>query len=288
MSDFEQGANQDAVPVGTDLNLGTAEVLDDNEATVVDETIDGSATQETEETVGPEFNANDWPMKFRDNTVFPKDRDDLIRLAQMGHGYSNKMNQLKQQAAEQSQTATRYEQLEKLISEIQRDPEFKDYILGYKKPEGSPEQTTDINAQVQAALAPHLQQVTSIQQQLEDQKADGDLEVETAELKTKYPDADWESKDTNGNTLMQDVWQRALDADTSLELAYRDITYDSIRNNTEAETIKKNQAAEAEKVNQGVVTSSGSQVAPAKKKGYDRGKSWNETAESALEEYRKM
>lgn len=280
--EFEQGGGE-AVPVGTEVNDDLNGIVENE---TVEETVEDPASQQEASTAADETPAEEWDgskyvLKFRGKEIIPKSREELINLAQQGHQYSQKISALNQQRDQLNAQAQRYNELEKLIKAIEENPEFKQYIFNYKQT-GQQQETGAIDQNViKQMIQPHLQEVTSVKEELEAQKADIELEKETAALKSKYPNEDWDSQDENGRTYVHDVYEHALNSNLPLETAYRDLKFPTIATNAEAEALKRKQEQEAANRKKGIVSPGGSQVQETPKKVNVRKASMNDLAEMA-------
>ena len=62
----------------------------------------------------PNWNPSEWQLKFRDQTIVPKDRAHLVNLAQQGFSYSQRMQELKQREEQLNGKSQQYDQYAKL------------------------------------------------------------------------------------------------------------------------------------------------------------------------------
>jgi hypothetical protein len=289
MSDLNQGGNEDAVPFGDDsISLNEA-------ATPEEENIDiaASQTEETGESQVPEFNPQHFPLKFRNKTIYPKDRDEAIKWLQQGYGYENKMGALNQRSQELDNRAGRYEQMDQLIKLFEENPEFQEYINKYvnkqiagQQPGGEEtqgqQQTPDIQSLIEQAVTAKVRPYT---ESLEKQQADGELDKEESALRAKYENVNWDEKDENGHTLMWDVMKHAFDNNfPSLVSAYHDMSYSSISENAAAEALKKNTEEKQRQAKDGIVTSGGTQPSDKPRSVNIRDKSYNDLSAIAVSE----
>jgi hypothetical protein len=235
----------------------------EGEATVEETTTTkGNLPQGKKGPVTDDFNPDTWQLKYRDQTIKPKDRNHLISLAQQGFSYSQRMAELKAREQEIETNRQRYEQYEKLEAAFEKNPKFRDQIFEWYQQSFTPAQQQQQQQQVQqqagtAQIPPELiEEITALKQWREEQQqqaqqqqaqqADQQVMGEIEKLKEKYPRDDWDSLSSNGVTLIQEIVKHALDnGGIKLETAYRDLMWDTHVRTTEAETLKK--AAEDKK-----------------------------------------
>jgi len=207
--------------------------------------------------VNGNFNPDEWQLKYRDQTIKPKDRDHLVNLAQQGFSYSQRMHELKTREEQMEKNAGRFQQYEKLEKAFESNPQFRDQIFQWYNQSFTPAQQQKQQQQVQqesgspTSIPPELlQEIASLKewklsweaQQAQEQASQADAEVlsEIDGLKKKYARDDWDTQASNGMTLSQEIIKHALDnGGIKLETAYRDLMWDSHVKTTEAEIFKK-------------------------------------------------
>jgi len=267
-----------------------------------------SSESSTEETAAEEpqpgdadFDPQAWQLKFRDQTIVPKDRKHLVDLAQQGFSYSQRMQQLKQQEQDIQGKAQQYQQYEKLAQAFQSNPQFRDKLLAmYNESLAGGTQPTEKQAEAQeqvAQLPPQLlQEIEDLKQwrsQYEETQIDQTVKSEIESLKSKYSREDWDVPNTGGMSLMKEIIQHNFNNPAmSMEQAYRDIMFDkqtalakTDTQNAKAEGLK--QAAETRKkqVKAGVVAGKAPAAPKGGKGGVNPKASYDQLAQQAIAEF---
>jgi hypothetical protein len=207
----------------------------------------------------PNWNPSEWQLKFRDQTIVPKDRAHLVNLAQQGFSYSQRMQEVKQREAELNAQRQQYDQYAKLEDAFSKNPQFRDQIMQWYQqsltPGVRPAQAAQASPE-QSSIPPELlQEIQSLkewksqfeqyQQQQQEAAADQEIVNELEALKGKYARDDWEQESSNGATLAKEVLKHAYElGGVKLETAYRDLMWDSHTKNAEVSGMKK--AAESQ------------------------------------------
>ena len=256
----------------------TEEAIESTDDTALETSDDGSQEQEqqagTEEqaaTAQEEFDRNKWEMKHRGQTVYPKDRQHLINLAQQGYSYSTRMGELNTREQELQTQAQRYAQYGKLEEAFNSNPQLGQAVwnlynqhvngIGAEQPEYDQDEE-----------APWAKPVQSMQQELAELKAereaqaareeDGKLQQEMEALKGAHSEHDWDSDEGDG-TLMKQVLNYALQAGhPTLEAAYRDMMWDTHTVQTEAKALERAKKAKQAQARKGIVTDGRSAPSP--------------------------
>lgn len=222
------------------------------------------------QTVGgdPNWKANDWQLKYRDQTIVPKDKNHLISLAQQGYSYSQRMHELGEREKQLNSQSEQYKQYQALEEAFQKNPAFREQIMnwyqnsltpGIKPPEkqqgeNQPQLPPELLKEIQE-LKGWKQEFQTYQQQQLQQQAESEVASEIDKLKEKYSRQDWDQMGSNGLTLTQEVVKHALDNNgIKLESAFRDMMYDQQSKNSEAEGLKKAAELQAANKKAGVVS----------------------------------
>jgi len=198
-----------------------------------------------------DWDGSQWQLKYRDQTIVPKDREHLIALAQQGYSYSSRMKELKDRESELEGMKGKYSQYEQLEAAFEKNPEFRQQILQWyqqsttpgqqQQPQGQPAQG---QGQVPPEILKEIQELKGWKQQFESYQAsqqqaaaDGEVENEIKTLQEKYPRDDWDVLSSTGKTFIQEVIEHAYkNGGIKLETAYRDLAWDQNKVNTAAES----------------------------------------------------
>ena len=220
-----------------------------------------SGSQQTQQTGGdPAWDGKAWQLKFRDQTIVPKDRNHLINLAQQGYSYSQRMHEVKQKEDQLNAQQAQYDQYKKLEEAFEKNPNFREQIMQWYQSSLTPgvgqQQAATAGAQ-QSSIPPELlreiqelkgwkEEFTQFQQQQLEQKADQEIASEMEALKGKYARDDWDTPSSNGDTLLKEVIKHAYELrGVKLETAYRDLMWDAHTKDAEVTGMKK--ATESQK-----------------------------------------
>ena len=285
MSFSEQGGNEGAEPFGADAGIDPNEAIEETPVDVeASPEIEGEAVQE------PVFDGTQYALKYRGQTIHPESHEQLLNWAQQGRSYSEKMNALNQRETELNTRSSRYDDLEKMANEFDSNPSFKAKILKLRDEAMSSEPSQEhSNPDVQALVDQKVKEAFEpYTAKIDEDKADQELDAEINTLKSKYVNEKWEEKDAAGKSFLWEVMNHAhLNNFPNLESAYRDYTYDNVRTNTEAETLKTQADLRVRDSKNGVVEQRGSnQMVQPKKVNIGR-ESYESLANQAAQEYAK-
>jgi hypothetical protein len=254
MSSYEEASNQAVA------ELDNRQPSETEDQTPVEGQENSQQGQQQQVGGDPNWNPKEWQLKFRDQTIVPKDKAHLVNLAQQGYSYSQKMQELKQREDQLNGKSSQYDQYAKLEEAFSKNPQFREQIMKWYQDSLTPGVT-----QSQAATAgpsqssiPQelLQEIQSLKEwksqfeqfQAQQQEAQADQEIakEMEQLKTKFARDDWDMPASNGNTLLKEVIKHAYDlGGVKLETAYKDLMWDSHTKSAEVNGLKK--AAENQK-----------------------------------------
>jgi hypothetical protein len=228
---------------------------------------------------GETWDGSKWQLKYRDQTIIPKDRDHLVNLAQQGFSYSQRMEELKNREKQIETQSGKYAQYEKLEKAFESNPQFRDQVYKWYDQSFTPaqKQAAETTTQQQAGgnIPPELlQEIASLKEfkaqfeaQQEQQavaKADEQVISEIDDLKKQFPRDDWDSQASNGMTLTQEIIKHALDnGGMKLKTAYKDLMWDQHVKTTEAETLKKSAENKKASAKAGIVAGGKSKGAVA-------------------------
>jgi hypothetical protein len=150
----------------------------------------------------PAFNPNEFGFKFRNETVYPKDRSEAIELMQLGRSFREnkpKWEQDRQTLASYEQKKSIYQGYDALSEALDKNPQFRSELQQLaEKYSGQP---TQENTQT---LPPEIQAKLQKIDEFESWRADNELKSELDNLQQKYPSYDWKA-DTGEGTLRQQL-----------------------------------------------------------------------------------
>ena len=195
-----------------------------------------------------DFNPESWTLRFRGREIQPKDRQHLINLAQQGYLYNQKAQELSARERQLQEQAGQYAQYQQLVEAFQQNPALKQKLVqmyqeaqqgGYSQQAQQP----GMGQQPIEQLTPYLQKVNELDQrfkQLDDEKADQEVQNEIASLIANHPDDDWKSRDENGRDLKWEIVNHAYRNNfPTLEAAYRDLMFDTAVTRAKSEALKR-------------------------------------------------
>lgn len=262
------------------------------ETTTEDAQQQGTEAQQPVEDV---WDGKPFALKFRGREIIPESKEKLINLAQLGHTYSTKLNDLQTRENTLSERLKAVEQYEQLSKAFESNPAFKQQILNmyYQSQNGGQAADQEVNGSQQPNVDPKLlEQVNSLSQwreQYEQSRADEDLKSEISQLVSSNPGFDWKTTDEEGKTLVHDVLQKAHElGGVPLEVAFRAVAWDQMREQAAAEALKNNAAAKEANAAKGkAVSPQPSQPAPAKPAKDSRSMSYDEIARDVIANLKK-
>ena len=229
--------------------------------------IDGAQQQASQQT--NDWNPDQFQLKYRDTVVKPESREQLISLAQQGYSYSQRMHELNEREQQLNAQQAQYAQYQQLEEAFAKNPAFRQQILNYYNNALTPQQQqqqqngTAGAQQLPPEIVQQIQGLTEFknnfetyQQQQQAQQADQEVMSEVQSLQTKYKRDDWETPNSNGLTLIQEVVKHALDnGGIKLETAFRDIMFDQHTQNAQAEALKQQANSQQAARKAGIVSS---------------------------------
>lgn len=232
----------------------------------------------------PVWDGQQFTLKYRDQSVVPKSREELISLAQKGFSYSQEMEQLNKQ----KQSYQQYEQLDALLKSNPAMAQKFIEVINEQAAQAAqpPEETAQQQSYVPPELLQRINYLEQHHQTLIEKDQDDKLNREIDDLKSKYPDGGWEA--IPGQESMETKLLRfALDNNMSnLDYAYRVLNWDNVKTNSKAEGLKAAKEQRQAQHQAGVVTTGQrAPVAPPTKQ-YTQGSSYNDLAKLMAEEMR--
>lgn len=236
-----------------------------------------------------EFDSKPWGYKFRDQTVYPKDRNDMIELLQLGHSYREnkpKWEQDRQSLAAYEQKKDTYRQYDQLSAVLESNPDFRNELqqlaLKYSQPKtnSQPNQTASV---LPPEVEEKLREFSQWKERMEEERSDNELKLELDALEKSEPTYDWKTDSGEGllrTRLLKYMQQNRV---TKPEIAFAAMMRKEDIQNAKMAAAKAaaDEAAKARKA--GVVTPGSSPVVPNANNGIDHSKhSYAELEEMAV------
>lgn len=212
-------------------------------------------------------------LKYRGSEVSPKDYNHAVQLMQKGWSYEQAMTEVKAQKQEYEANKAKYSQYERLDDAFKKNPAFANRIQQmYLESQGGAQQQPQGQQGVQAQqqnFAPEvmqkLQEFDQFRAKWEESQADGAVQQEITDMRSKFPDEKWDVVTETGFTFMRDVLKHALDNRfPNLLAAYRDYTYDRVANNAKMQGAEQVAQQRQRQVRQGVIASGAPRPSAAK------------------------
>lgn len=229
-----------------------------------------SATPAAAAPVEPVFNPQELGLgyKFRNDTVFPKDRAEAIELMQLGHSYrTNKPKWEQERQAYSAYEAKKdvYQRYDQLSAALQANPDFRTELeqLAQKysgaKPQGQP--TPAAPSSVPPELMGAVNELKQWKEQQETREADNELKRELDELERQNPSYDWKTDAGEG-----DLRKRLLSYMHEKRVYDPEIALSAMMHKSELQRVQfeatKKAAEEAAKARKAGVVTPGTQPAP--------------------------
>lgn len=271
-----------------------ATAVDSTEASSDEEVVDGinqdadaNTNTTAQEELGYAFDGNNYKLNYKGQEVVPKDHAQLVSMAQKGYSYETSMAELNRQKAEMSKTQETYSKYADLDQYLLDNPTVAEQLINnLQNPQQEESETETPTYQRDPALLKRLATLENQNKTRETQTANNDLQIELNELKTKYPNHNWNVDDGSG-LLATKVMRLAYDNGIeNLDQAFKILNYDSLAQNTKVDTLKREKERKQKQFKQGIVSSKAGGTAPVmKKSAVDTKMSYNQIAEMALKEY---
>ena len=221
------------------------------------------------------WNGEQFAFTANGQRIVPKSLEELRVWASKGRDYSQRASELHRKQQELETLDAKLAEYKKLGDLFDTNPAFKKQILdlAFKSQQG---ETTEQEEEKLQKLPPEIKEklgvIDSLRSETETlksefesikkEKEDQLLEQEIASLKNKYKDENWD-EDTGDGSLIVKVMKEAMGSGLSLEKCYKVLSWDKIKTNTEANTMKQLTEKELADKKKGIVsTVSGHKPAP--------------------------
>jgi hypothetical protein len=198
--------------------------------------------QEPIEQPADDFDGTKWQLNYKGEFIAPKSREELIALAQKGIGYSKSQEAINQEKQRLQETMAQVKPYLELDQRFREDPNLQAHI---QKALAEYQQTAANNTDPLAnnpivnELYAQVNEIKQFKAQQEQSAADGELQREIQELKSSFPNEQWDAHDGEG-TFLQHLLRHAYENNISnLKTAYRDLAFDKTIANVKAEALKE-------------------------------------------------
>jgi hypothetical protein len=186
------------------------------------------------------FDPSAWSYKFRNETVHPKDRNDMTELLQLGHSYRvNKPKWEKDQQTLQAYEARKadYQRYDQLSEALKANPAFQSELEQLaQKYSGQPSQPAQ---PANLAEDPRLKQFEEFIEQQRQREADTELARELDELEKTEARFDWKSDSGEGNLRNQLLRYMSENKIYNARVAFRDMKWNEAQEKKEFEARRK-------------------------------------------------
>lgn len=252
----------------------------------------GAGGQPAGQPQGAPWNEKEWPLMYRGQQIFPKDRDHLKNLAQKGFSfeqateqYNRERTALAQQMENLRKQYAHYDQFDQMLKS---NPALQEKIAAtIQEMQAGGQQGQQPGGQqfqIFNKLTERLDSLESMNQERIDAEYDRRLAESVQKLKADHPDHDWNFDDGTGNMERKVIQFAAENGITNLEYAYRSMMYDQAGANAKADALKKAAAAKQQANRAGVIQSGAPGGAAPQQGGYKPGMSYNDVARAMAAE----
>jgi hypothetical protein len=244
-----------------------ADTTTDNVVTSSDTVPTESAQSGNTEASTTVWNGEQFAFDHNGQRIIPKSLDELKLWAMRGRNVSQRNAELNKRQQEVEETSKKLAEYQKLADAFDQNPEFKKQIMDLYVKSQQGETTPQEDRQLQQ-LPPEIKdklgvidnlrsETQTLKEEFENikkEKEDQLLEQEITALKNKYKDVNWDEDDGEGSFLVK-VMKEAMETGLSLEKCYKILSYDQIRTNTEAQTIRESTERELANKKKGIISS---------------------------------
>ena len=214
----------------------------------------------------PAFNPQEWGFKFRNDTVYPKDRQEAIELMQFGRSLREnkpKWEPILQRWEQNKDTYQRYDELSQAIAQ---NPQFAQELQAlaqkYSQPKPQPETSPQPGAAISPEVKKELDDLKAWREQETARQADSELKTELDTLQSKFPRYDWKSDSGEGNLRQQLLQYMQKNHVYDSEIALKAMMYGTDIKQAQMDAERKAAEDAAKQKKLGVVPA-GTQPAPA-------------------------
>lgn len=202
----------------------------------------------------PSFNPQDYGYQFRHETVYPKDRNELMELVQLGRSYRENKPKWETERNQYAQDKLRYQQYDAFQQALSQHPDFARELR---------ELAQKYSQQPQSQEDPRFSQLQSQVQEMAAWRADYELATEMDSLQKSFPNYDWNRDTGEGNLRRQVLIFMRDHGITKPEMAFRAMMYEQSIRDAHLQGANKAAAATQAASRAGVVAGGGAKP-PAK------------------------
>jgi len=123
------------------------------------------------------FNPQEWGYQFRHETVFPKSREEMTELLQLGHSYKQNKSTWDAERQQWTQAKPKYQQYEQFEQALQKNPQFAQELRGLAE---------RYQQQNQGQDDPRYSELAQQVERMQQFQADYELTQEMNNLKAKH------------------------------------------------------------------------------------------------------
>jgi len=231
------------------------------------------------------FKPDTFQLKYRGQTVAPKDYQHAVNLMQQGWSYSEAMRSLKTEKDEFESQKGKFTQYEQLEQAFQRNPAFAQKIWSmYQEAQGN-QGGQQQQQQMPTPQDPQYQQLFQMVSGMQDRMraqdskdSDAQVKQEIETIKASMPTVQWDQQTETGHTLIYDVLNHARQGQfPTLTAAARDYLWDTQQANARMSGAQQAANAKQRATRQGVVqtgkptpTQGGTKTVNVKDVSYDK------------------
>jgi hypothetical protein len=205
------------------------------------------------------FNPQDFGFQFRHETVYPKDRNEITELMQLGRSYRENKATWEAERNQYAQIKPKYQQYEQFEQALQKNPQFAQelqtlaqrYSQQAQQPKGD-ERYSELATQVE-----RMQQF----------QEDYTLNQELSSLESKYNSYDWKKDSGEGNLRRQLLIFMRDNGVTNPDMAFRAMMFEQAKKQAEFQGANKASLATQAGNRAGIVVGAGAKppAAPVKR-----------------------
>lgn len=241
----------------------------------------------------PQWNGEEWSLKYKGRPYVPKSRDELVSLAQKGFSYAQQMEQINRERQEYQRhlqdMQSRYSHYDEFDKALRSNPALAERIMQvaqeWQNQPGGSAGSGDVNQRLYGELMNKIQTLESQNSERINSEYDRKLEETLANIKKQYPDHDWEYDDGVSGNLEKQLLQFAYDNGiTNLDYAYRAMMWDQRGTSAKADALKQQAAAKQQATRAGVIQKTSTAGLKPTRPGYKYGDSYSDLAKRMAEE----
>ena len=238
--------------------------------------------------------AEQWPIKYKGQTHFPKDRDHQIALMQKRFSYETDQEHLNRRAREMDDLKRSYDPYMPFIKFAEENPAFmsmadklyNDYQTGALQPaQGSESGINLANLPEFRETRKELEDLKRFKQESVLREEQQRIDKELGELQTKYPTFDWKSDDGSG-TLSTKIMKAALESEVyDFDKVFKYLMFDEVQSRSRLSG-KKDAVTAQQNANRAGIVRTGTPAIAGQGKAFDPTKmSYSELTTMAMNDF---